>query len=304
MTRPPARSAVTAAALGGACVLAILAGCVAPGPAPVETAATGAPPGPVAVEVAQARTDRVARVVELQVRNDGSTDLTVTEGRLTAGSLDGDVVTLQGRDVPAGATRRLRAALPAPRCAGDPTTVADLDLTVALDVVTADGTAATLQVEPTDEDDDLLRVRGEDCAAAAVAAGLEMALDETLTTRTLDGAPVADVTLRVRAVPGGPRVQLTQVLGTTLLRAPDASSWPLDVDTATLGADAEPVTLPVVPARCDLHAIAEDKRGTVLGVRALVDGVEQPVVYVVSPPDLLGALHRFVVDTCTAAADP
>ncbi|QGQ18344.1 hypothetical protein GC089_02545 [Cellulomonas sp. JZ18] len=256
------------------------------------------------VEVAQARADRVARVVELRVRNAGAGDVLVQEARLTTATTSAPAVTERGRDVRAGSTRALRATLADPVCpAGGVTTGVDPAPVVELDVVDTTGRAGTVRVLPTDEGDDLRRVHGEDCAAVAVAAGLTLALDATLTTRDGPTGPVADVVLRVRPVPGGPHVRLVGVGATTLLRpAGGYGRWVVDVDSAAPPPDGR-VVLPVAPARCDLHAIAEDKRGTVLGVHAVVDGVELPPVSVPAPPALRGALYDFVLAACGGADD-
>lgn len=258
----------------------------------------------LSVEVAQARTDRVARVVELRVRNAGAGDVTVREARLTTATTSGPAVTERGRDVRPGSTRALRAALATPVCPpGGVTAGVDPAPLVELDVVDADGRAGTVRVVPTDEGDDLRRVHGEDCAAAAVAAGLALALDEALTTRDGPAGPVAEVVLRVRPVAGGPHVRLVRVGGTTLLRPAEGyGPWVVDVDSAAPPADGR-VVLPVAPARCDLHAIAEDKRGTVLPVHAVVDGVPLPPVFVAAPPALRGALHDHVRRACGTPDD-
>ena len=280
----------------------VLGACVGGEPTSVTSASS---PGPLPtsvtfdVEVAQARSDRVARVVELQVRNTGPLDVSVTRARLTSASLAGE--SEAGRDIRADSMRRLRVPLDAAVCGA----AADDDpgLSVELDVSTPDGRAGTVVVTPTDETDDVRRILGEDCAAEAVAAGLRVAFADELTVRDVDGAPVADVTLLVEPVPGGPHVRLVSVHSTTLLRPPGATvRWELDVDSAAPPADGR-VVLATVPARCDLHAIAEDKLGTVLGVQAVVDGVEQPLFLVAAPDALRGALYDYVVTTCGQASD-
>ncbi|QCB92578.1 hypothetical protein [Cellulomonas shaoxiangyii] len=308
--RPAPAAAVAAAVLAGT-----LTACGPPAPTPSTTTpaptATDAGPLPddvaraLAVEVAQARTDRVARVVELRVRNAGPVDVTVVEGRLTTATTAAPAVTEKEREIRGGSTRAMRAALAAPTCPAVATGTAGPDPApvVELDVVDAEGRAGTVRVVPTDETDDLRRVHGEDCAAAAVAAGLRLGLDDALVTREEDGRPVADLVLRVEPVAGGPHVRLVQVGGTTLLRPAAAlGPWVVDVDSAHPPADGR-VVLPVVPARCDVHAIAEDKRGTVLGVRAVVDGVEQPELYVAASAQLRGALHEFVRAACGVPDD-
>ncbi len=259
----------------------------------------------LSVEVGQARTDRLARVVEVRVRNAGPVDVTVVEGRLTTATTDAPAVTDRVREVRAGTTRAMRAALAPPVCpdvaAG--TAATDPQAVVELDVVDAAGRAGTVRLTPAAGVDELRRVHGEDCAARAVASGLGLALDDALTTRREGDALVADLVLRVQPVPGGPHVRVHEVGGTTLLRPAGAlGAWAVGVDSAAPPPDGR-VVLPVVPARCDLHAIAEDKRGTVLGVRAVVDGAPQPETYVAASPALRGALHAFVLEACGTPDD-
>lgn len=59
----------------------------------------------------------------------------------------------------------------------------------------------------------------------------------------------------------------------------------------------EVITITIVPARCDAHAIAEDKRGTVLMLEVttpLASGLHA----VAAPDDVRGALYRFVTEAC------
>jgi len=294
-----------------------LAACDAPGPdaratlpaatlpaatTPAATLPAAALPAAVTfdVEVAQSRTDRVARVVTLEVRNTGAAGVTVDEARLTTPFVEG--TSERGREIGADRMRRLLVPLGPTVCArevGD-----DPQAVVELDVTDVDGRTGTVVVTPTDETDDLLRIRGEDCAAAAVAAGLRLDVADDLAVRVVDGVPVADVTLLVAPVPGGPHVRVVAVRATTLLRPLGAATgqWDVDVDSAAPPPDGR-LVLPTVPARCDLHAISEDKRGTVLGVRAVVDGVEQPVFYVAASDALRGALHDFVLEACGLPTD-
>lgn len=276
-----------------ACVL-VLGACGPASPPPLASTVT------VEVEVAQERLDRVDRVVTLQVRNTGDRPVTVTGARLTSAFADG--ATSQGRDVDPGRMRGVRVPLGPPVC--DPDVGDDPRTRVELDVTTPDGAAGTLTVVPTDETQDVARIHGEDCAAAAAAAGLRVSLVDELAVQEADGRPVAHVVLRVEPVPGGPHVRVVSVRGTTLLRPAGTTDtfWTVDVDSAEPPADGR-LVLRAVPARCDLHAIAEDKRGTVLGVQTVVDGVEQPLFFVAAPDALRGALYDFVVDACGVPTD-
>jgi len=57
------------------------------------------------------------------------------------------------------------------------------------------------------------------------------------------------------------------------------------------------VTLTLVPARCDPHAVAEDKRGTVFPLRVSVDGTSG-TVYVAADAEVKAALYDFVRAAC------
>jgi hypothetical protein len=87
--------------------------------------------------------------------------------------------------------------------------------------------------------------------------------------------------------------------GTTLMSnaAPSrgVSGW-ADGDLA--GQSCGEVVLAVVPARCDVHAVAEDKRGTFLPVFARVDGAPQGPVYVPMPDSARSSIYGFVGDYC------
>ena len=184
------------------------------------------------------------------------------------------------------------------RCA---TTTTSGPARAEVDLTDDAGRRSTIVAEPTDPQGHLARIHGEDCAGVAVAQGATLTLADTITTSDVDGTLVANVELEVEPVAGGPRVEVTQVDRTILFAPPGgAVSWPVALDTAD-GAGA--VTLPAVAGRCDLHAVADDKRGTFFGVHTRVDGVEQPVFYVPSSEALRSALFTFIRTACGAPAD-
>ncbi len=259
-----------------------------------------APPTPIpadvlaglSVEVRQARSDWALRVVQLRVTNAGPGDVTVTEARLTTPDNEGVATSDRERPVRAGVDRDTSVALGKPVC-----DAAAGPARAELDLEDDAGRRSTVVVEPDDPQGHLARIHGEDCAAAAVAAGAALTLADTLPTSDVNGTLAAEVELEVAPVVGGPRVEISGVDGTVLL-APlgGAAGWPTDVDTADGASRTVPLTL--VPSRCDPHAVAEDKRGTFFGVHSRVDGVEQPVFYVAAGDQLRGALHEFVGESC------
>ncbi len=262
-----------------------------PGPLPAHVLAG------LDVSLAQARLDRERRVVQVRVANGSAVDVTVVEARLVAPGAAGTAVSTRARAVRSGVDRDLSVALGTPRCDEAASTPAG-GARVELDVVADDGRTGSWAGVPDDPNDVLARIEREDCAAIAIASGARLSLGpQVAVTEPTDGGRLTgSVTLRLEPVPGGPRVEVVQVDGTTLLTpSGGAASWPLSLDSADGPGE---VTLAFEPARCDAHAVAEDKRGTFLGVRTKVDGVEQAVVYVPPGDALRGAIHAYVGAAC------
>lgn len=301
------------ALLAAAALVALVAtaACSPPGdasaPRPTGASTTAAAPLPrealaaLRAEVRQSRTDRAARVVQVAVHNDGTTDLEVVEVRLVSPTVEGVAVSEDGRRAPAGTRRDVSVALGEPVCDAGPGAGATSDAggaTVRIEVVDGTGRRGTLDVTPEDPNGHLARIHGEDCAAVAVARGAALALGPGLATRQEpDGRWVGTLTLTLTPRAGGPEVAVDAVERTVLLDpATGGSQWPAALSTATGGAGT--VGLDVVPARCDPHAVAEDKRGTAFGVHARVDGVAQPVFHVTADDALRGLVHEFVALAC------
>lgn len=272
------------------------------GPLPDDVA------GALAVEIRQSRADWGRRVVQVRVANTGTVDVTVERATLRSPTVAGDATSERGRDVRAGVDRDLSVRLGDPVCPGGPggpggpgasrSSAGAGAAEVVLDVVDPDGRAGTVVVTPEDPQGHLARIHGEDCATLAVAAGARLWLDDDLPQHPVDGRLVGSLTLHVEPVAGGPRVEVWQIDRTNLVIPADlANDWPVAVDTAA-GAGRTTVVLPVVPSRCDPHAVAEDKRGTFFGVHARVDGVEQAVFYVPSSDALRGAVYDLVSASC------
>lgn len=294
----------------------------APSPTTAPTASTAAiDPATVHVELRQDRFSWGVRVLQLHVTSDGDAPLAVRRATLTVptaeGTADsGDVV----KDVPPGSYREVSVPLGAPVCApgdgalpegvaadgedGPAAVAAAADLAarsrVELTVLVGDRTA-TVTVTPTDPTRHLPRILAEDCAAAAFARGASAAFGE-LRTEQRGSDLVAIVDLTVTPVPGGPTVAIDQVDQTLLLQpAPVGSGLSA---TAWTFPELAPVTGPVTvtlaarPGRCDPHAVAEDKRGTFLGLRTTVGGVPQHVFYVQLPVESRAGLKDYIGVAC------
>lgn len=290
------------------------------GAAAVACTGDGAPPSPtrgpvpddvaahLTVEVAQGRTQYAEREIRLEVTNDSEETMTLLSGALQADGFGPSHPTKEGRTIALrpGTTRAVYVGLGEARCAApgtEPdaaTTPPSATITLALGEYDDLGPATDVTVDEVgDPLGHLARNHEVDCAAAAVAAGVRLSVDADVPVETRDGELTALVTLRIEPVDGGPEVVLDRISGTTLMNNPDpdggASGW---VGRDLAGQRSGEVVLAVVPARCDAHAVAEDKRGTFLPVSARVDGVPQQPVYVPMPDSARSDFYDFVADHC------
>ncbi|BDZ63400.1 hypothetical protein [Agromyces mangrovi Wang et al. 2018] len=272
------------AALGASALLIACAGCAAGD-------GLSDPPDGLDVVVFQHRLDYVPRVLEVRLENGGASTLEVTEvafvsDRFVDAAVDPDGVTLTpGRAV------ALRIPLPASVCDEPETAPPVVEVTWA-----ADDGSRTARLPAVDEQGVLDRINDEDCLAAAVESVARLSMPERL--RVEGSGPTQRAWIDVSVEPaGGERIlRLDAVRTTTLLNGPGGTGWPLDLEVR--GDDA-PSTIPleIAPARCDPHAIAEDKRGTILPFEVAVGG-RTGDLDLVSSDDLRREIYAFVGERC------
>lgn len=272
------------------------------GPVPDDVAAH------LSVEVSQGRTQYADREILLEVTNGSDRTMTLVAGALHA---DGFGPSHLAKDRPRallpGTTRDVHIWLGEARCAGVPAgpdeavpdAAPSATITLALGEGDDQGPATDIAVDVTDTAGHLARNHAVDCARAAVESGVRLTVEPDLPVETRDGEPTAFVTVRVEPVDDGPEVTIDRITETTLLADPDArgtvSGW---TGRELAGQRSGEIVLPVVPARCDAHAVGEDKRGTFLPVEASVDGTAQHVFYVPMPDAARAALYDFIGDSC------
>lgn len=307
MTAVPHGRAVTAVLLTSL-IGAVAGACTTGGATPPST--LGPVPDDVAahlsVEVAQGREQYAEREIQLAVTNDSGETMTLLSGALHSDGFAPSHPTKEGRTIVLrpGTTRDVYIGLGEARCARS---VADLGaeatlsatITLALGEGDALGPATDVTVDEVgDPVGHLARNHEADCAVAAVAAGADLTVAADVPVERRDGELTALVTLRIDPVDGGPEVTLDRIAGTTLMSNPDPdgdSGW---VGPDLAGQRSGEVVLAVVPARCDAHAVAEDKRGTFLPVSARVDGEAQPPVYIPMPNGARADLFAYIADYC------
>jgi len=196
------------------------------------------------VSLYQTRSDTPADKLEIQVRNAGQAPVTVQRARLDSPRLAAPATWDEPVEIPPGAAVDLKVDLPGPICGA------------------RGAERVMLAVEGTDLELDAPDTLGQ-VAAYADQTCFEQEVDSTSVIRV---RKVTDTGMRVVTDPGQATIG---ELDTTILFAPR--------DPGALAAPAGDRTrvreVRLRPNRCEAHALAEDKQGTVFDVAVtLPDG--------------------------------
>ncbi len=286
MPRARARRGV-AVLLAGALLLAGCAGAEAPEAEPTL-------PGGVGVELVQLRADVAPRQAQVHVTNGSDQTLTIGEVRVEDPRFEGPatrVVAGRTSTVPAGRSVDVRVRLPAVDCSapeeGEPQVVLEIDSAAGEVEVTASATDPLGFVAPLHERE--CREERLTDAAALAFTGFQ------------ESAPGEAAVLELTVTPTGEgEATIAGVQATNLLDFGPASvdgAYPLDLSTAATGTEPIVVELPLVPFRCDPHAVQEDKRGTIFDVRVVVEG-EPGVIELFVGDELRGRILSWVAAWC------
>jgi hypothetical protein len=228
-------------------------------------ACTGSPPAAPALpdgiitNIQQGRMDVEARQLVVRVENTTAAPVTVERLVFTAPTLAGALAYEEPFELSAGEAIAIRMDLPDSRC-----DVPGAEGTLELAVATDDGTA-TGTLTPDDPFDTLSRLNNSDCLAESVAAVAEITMPEHLRSTGTGADRRAVIDVQVTPVASGDTsMRIEHVANTTLLGNESGADWPLGIEVEA-GDAPFTIELPVAPARCDAHAIADDKRGTIMG---------------------------------------
>lgn len=244
----------------------------------------------------QGRTDYTTGTLVLRIINESDADLELDGAALTWTGFAENAVWERGTTIRAGLTVDLRTPVPAMECDND----GDSAPTADLGVVDDDRTA-TVTADVTDPLSTLDRLHEAGCIAEQV----ERVADITVGSPAVEGegrSAVAVVPLTFTPTGADGRVEVSAVSATPLLQpapatSPNTDAWPLElaVDATSGTVTAE---LRIVPTRCDPHALAEDKVGTVLNLAVSLAG-DQTGDYQLVPPDgIREAILDYVRVTC------
>lgn len=275
------RASLSTAAV--AVIAVALAGCAATAPEPEAL-----PPG-VAVELFQLRSDVAERSAQIRVVNGSDVDLVVERLTFDDDWFDGEAVRDRTSTIPAGRTVDLRFALPESACDDEPT--AD-ERTSSVVFALEGGEVVTVPVTDTLGFTTLLHEK--ECLRHDLAQVATLAW--TAFTPSANPVP-ATLELTVTPAGGDDTAELVEVQTTNLLQF-DSEPTLFAINQNVKGTDAATtVTVPILPLRCDPHAVMEDKRGTVFNVAVEVGGAEG-VVEVAASEEMRGAILRWVSDWC------
>jgi hypothetical protein len=290
--------------LGVLAVLA-LAGCTAGGTtdaspavpatglatAPATGPATALPAG-VTAELQQLRSDVAGRQAQVRVTNG-------TDGTLTVGAIEVDdprfvspAERVHDREsrIAAGATVSIPVQLAPVKCPAPDEATASV--TIDWSTPDASGTATAELPDPLSF---VPPLHDRECRAVALAAAADVVLSSF--TPSAAGSP-ADLTLTI--APTGQAAATVAGIHTTNLLSWASSSGqvhPIAAQVREGDTEAIEIHLPLVPLRCDAHAVQEDKRGTVFTLDVQVDG-DPGMIELAATEEMRGRILTWVGQWC------
>lgn len=255
--RPRRRVAGVFAALGGLVLATGLGACASTDSGSGRNSPTGLPDG-LAVSVQQGRLDVPQGRLVVHFENAGA-PLTVTGLEVRSPALEPGM----RRDTPfelgADDAIDIRLDLTGTVCDGDPAAIE-----VHVQTRGPDGAEGSGALVPDDPFGTMTRIADSDCLAESVAAVAAITMPERLRSEGSGTARRAWIDVLVEPVASGAgTLRIDGVSATTLLGAEGGTDWMLGTDVAA-GDAPFTIELAVRPARCDAHALADDKRGTIL----------------------------------------
>jgi hypothetical protein len=247
----------------------------------------------VSVALVQNRSDPPVGRLQLRVTNESAEPLRIRTATLESTALTKPAEWRKGTTVPAGATRDLPVQFPGASCAeGEPQTV------VRIEAETAAG-PATVEVTPTDPNERMPLLTGTDCFAQEVAAAGRVSLAGL---RVGDPAGPAQLEVRLDSAGGDRGMRIVSMESTVLFNAVDSSGAPSTSGAVGLelapGDAAVTALVPIVPNRCDPHALAEDKVGTLFVFAAEVEGGRSGKLTLPASPELRAELYDYFTQRC------
>ena len=275
-------------------VVVVGVGLALTGCAPGGGSLAEAPDG-LSVSVYQPRPDIPKNRIAIEFHNDGDAPITITDATLST-SFFGDFVWGPDRTstVPAGYAVDLRVDIPAATCT--PGLEAANAVTFSW---TRGDDSGTSTLEPDDSFHMLDRLHAEACLVVNAEAVAKLTA-VSLTAPVTEPAP-AELLISVEPTGQPGTLRIDTITSTTLLMPAGADGTgeqqlPLGIDVTADGPGE--IRVPIVPNRCDPHALAEDKIGTRMPLYVtLPDGTQGRLVLAASD-ELRGQMYAFFSGYC------
>jgi hypothetical protein len=273
----------------------------------------------ISAQINQFRDNYAKQIIEIQLTNNTPQPVTVLDASLHSDLFSAAITwgpAGSGIELPPRQTKSLPAQLPAATCTGtgEPTgdpTKAPADK-LALRITTRPAVPGHETLEPTDPHGVLARNNAELCVTRAAEAIAEFQPVPELDPAEKGGTAVVRIRILPRTSPrsnspgnsqgaGEPASEpgiltIDKIDGTPLIAEEPSQPWPRDVEVRE-GGPASELRLVIRPARCDPHAVAEDKVGTLFPLRVTVAG-QQGVLKIDAGAELRGRIQDFVTSTC------
>ena len=214
-------------------------------------------PKGVTFRVEQARQDLQNRHFQLQVVNQGDKPVTVSAARVTSTRLGKPSRYAGPATIPAGATVNLTMSM-APASCPTRRSGSGIDATARVTYRVGQGAERTSVVKPKDHYGSVALFMKRDCAESTIGG---LAVDDTFTVEGKGRDSVLRIGMTFTARADGGPVRLGPVDGTTLLKPAPGSN--IDHELVA-GSGAYRTTLEIIPNRCDIHVVAEDRTGATM----------------------------------------
>jgi hypothetical protein len=277
------------AVLAALSLTVMTAGCTAETPS-TETS-------PLSAAINQSRADHDLRIVSLEITNNSSETVSLVSAVLTSAQFEFPAAWARGTPLKPGLTVGLRVHLGPAVCP----LPADVTPTVIVGYRSADEVSHSVELEPAQPSNTLHTVGADDCIAHAVAVHAGVTFDGSVTWRHGVKEPAK---IRLAIDPTGAPGSLTigTMHGTVLLGLASAGGALIQSvainDTVDASSKTHTVSLLILPNRCDVHAVAEDKRGTIFPFEIATSEGDSGIVYVRSDDAMKRALFAYVADYC------
>ena len=268
--------------------------------------------------VNQFRDNYGKQIIEIELTNKSASTITVQAASISTPLFAAGIAWRVSPDpvqIPPGQAKSLPAQLTAANCrtgtgttGGSPGIEAQdsVSVTVRLSPNGAAEKGAQESFPATDPFGVLVRNNTEQCLARDVSSVAAIGLGPELDVSDDGLRAVLRLSIRpsVRSSPaqhsGAGRLVIERIDGTPLLAEDPAKPWPLNL-TVEAGGPARELELGIRPARCDPHAVAEDKVGTVIPLSVMV-GVRTGILKIAADRDLRGRILDFVTAACSRTA--